>query len=106
VPAHSVTLIVAGEGPVRPVLECVAPNSDGSYTAHFGYQNDSGVAVNVPIGAKNKFHPNPQDRGQPTAFQPGRQRRVFSVTFDGSPLVWALDGRTATASDNPRQACR
>jgi xylan 1,4-beta-xylosidase len=106
VPAHSVTLIVAGEGPVRPVLECVAPNSDGSYTAHFGYQNDSGVAVNVPIGAKNTFHPNPQDRGQPTAFQPGRQRRVFSVTFDGSPLVWALDGRTATASDNPRQACR
>jgi len=96
-------------GPVRPILECVADHGDGTYTAYFGYKNDNDYAVDIPIGERNKFTPTPQDRGQPTTFQPGRTPyypdAAFSIDFDGSPLVWTLYGRTATASDNPAQRC-
>jgi hypothetical protein len=96
-------------GPVRPILECVADHGDGTYAAYFGYKNDNDYAVDIPIGGHNKFTPAPQDRGQPTTFQPGRTpyypNAAFSIDFDGSPLVWTLYGRTATASDNPAQRC-
>ncbi|HSW56198.1 MAG TPA: hypothetical protein VLH59_14025 [Ignavibacteriaceae bacterium] len=86
--------------PVRPVLECVKNNGDGTYTAHFGYKNDNDVSVYIPIGNRNKFTPNPQDRGQTRVFKPGRQIKVYTVNFNGSNLVWTLNGRTSTASAN------
>jgi uncharacterized delta-60 repeat protein len=90
---------------VRPVLECVTKKPNGTYTAYFGYQNDNTVPITIPVGANNKFTPNPQNRGQPTVFQPGRVRNAFSVVFDGNNLVWYLkgpdgQGRTSTASRN------
>ena len=48
--------------PVRPVLECVTNNGDGTYTAFFGYKNENSISVYIPVGSKNKFTPNPQDR--------------------------------------------
>ncbi|NOK61368.1 MAG: hypothetical protein GFH27_549305n137 [Chloroflexi bacterium AL-W] len=94
---------------VRPLLECVQPQQDGSYTAYFGYRNDNHTATDIPIGKHNRFSPEPQERGQPTAFQPGRTAyypdAAFQVVFDGSPLVWTLNGRTVTASNNPAQVC-
>jgi xylan 1,4-beta-xylosidase len=105
-PDNSVTILIAAEKPVRPVLECVANNGDGSYTAFFGYRNDNLIPVSIPVGSRNKFTPSPEDRSQPTTFLPGRQRRVFSVPFDGNNLVWTLDKRTSTASNNPTQTCR
>jgi len=86
--------------PVRPVLECVTNNGDGTYTAYFGYKNDNTVSVYIPAGSKNKFTPTPQDRGQTKVFLPGREYRVFTVNFNGSNLVWTLNGRTSTASSN------
>ncbi len=86
--------------PVRPVLECVRNNGDGTYTAFFGYKNDNTVSVYIPIGNRNKFTPTPQDRGQTRVFQPGRHYKVFTVNFNGSNLVWTLNGRTSTASSN------
>ncbi len=86
--------------PVRPVLECVTNNGDGTYTAYFGYKNDNTVSVYIPAGSKNKFTPTPQDRGQTKVFLPGRNYRVFTVNFNGSNLVWTLNGRTSTASSN------
>ncbi len=97
VPDNSVTVLVVGEKPVKPVMECVSQTASG-YTAFFGYQNENTVPVVLPVGANNRFSPNPQDRGQITLFQPGRQQRAFSVNFDGSKLTWTLDGRTVTAS--------
>jgi hypothetical protein len=90
---------------VRPVLECVTKNKNGTYTARFGYKNENTVAVTIPVGPNNKFTPNPQNRGQPTVFQPGRIQNAFSVVFDGNNLVWTLkgpdgQGRTSTASRN------
>jgi hypothetical protein len=89
--------------PVRPVLECVVDNGNGSYTARFGYKNENLFDVTIPVGAKNKFTPAPENRGQTTTFVPGRQRNTFTVTFDGRPLVWTLNGRTSTASSRSRR---
>ena len=86
--------------PVRPVLECVTNNGDGTYTAFFGYKNENSVSVYIPVGSKNKFTPNPQDRGQTRVLLPGRQIKIYTVNFNGSNLVWTLNGRTSTASAN------
>ncbi|UTW63691.1 DUF11 domain-containing protein [bacterium SCSIO 12741] len=88
---------------ISPVLECVYPDTNGSYTAVFGYNNPNNTVVNLAIGGQNEFVPAPQNQGQPTAFQPGRQWDVFEVNFNGSNLVWKLDGKTATASSSSPQ---
>lgn len=90
---------------VRPMLECVRNNGNGTYTAYFGYLNENPVPVTITVGSNNKFTPNPQNRGQTTVFQPGRIENAFSVVFDGNNLVWYLkgpdgQGRTSTASHN------
>jgi hypothetical protein len=95
---------------VRPILECVANNGDGTYTARFGYLNENASVINIPVGAKNKFTPQPENRGQTTDFQPGRVMVSFEVVFNGSNLVWTLNGpngqtRTATASSGGSKPC-
>lgn len=93
--------------PIHPIVECVTNNGNGTYTAYFGYKNDNATAMTITVGTNNRFTPSPQDRGQPSLFQPGRTpfwpNAAFSVIFDGSNLVWTLTGpdgatRTATAS--------
>ncbi|MBL8154846.1 MAG: DUF11 domain-containing protein, partial [Anaerolineae bacterium] len=97
---------------VFPVLECVAKNTNGTFTAYFGYENKNPVSVTIPVGDDNRFLPHaPQDRGQPSVFGPGRRQFVFKVDFDGKNIVWQLKGpdgkgRTATASSNPTMDCK
>ena len=91
--------------PVKPVLECVTSNTDGTFTARFDYLNENSIPVTIPVGNGNKFTPLPQARGQTTAFQPGRNRATFNVPFDGNNLVWTLRSpngsqHTSTASRN------
>ena len=89
---------------VSPILEFTVDNGDGTYTAHFGYLVRGSEDVSIPAGGSNKFTGggvSVQDQGQPTTFSAGRQVDVFTVVFDGSDLVWTLDGSTATASTNP-----
>lgn len=92
---------------VRPILEGVRTQSDGSYIAYFGYKNENASDVEIPIGDHNKFHPAPQDRGQSTTFTPGRTPyypgHAFAIPFTSGNQVWTLEGpdgkrRTATAS--------
>jgi choice-of-anchor A domain-containing protein/uncharacterized repeat protein (TIGR01451 family) len=87
---------------VRPILECVQDNGDGTYTAHFGYLNENPFEVTVALGDDNMFIGGAPDRDPPTVFQPGRTEywpdAGFSVTFNGDNLVWRLQGRTSTAS--------
>ena len=99
-------------GALRPVLECVAPNASGGYTAHFGYVNEGTTAVTVPVGDRNGVAPGAVDRGQPTSFAPGRTprfpRAAFALDFDGRDLRWTITGpdgrvRTATASASSRR---
>lgn len=82
----------------KPTLQCVRNNGGGSYTAYFGYVNDNGVSIYVPIGSKNKFLLNPIDRGQPKLFLPGTHTNVFSVNFNGKNLTWTLDQASVTAN--------
>jgi len=93
---------------LQPILECVAKGRDERYIAYFGFRNNESAPIELPIGPKNSFDPKPNDRGQPTFFPEGRSapypKAAFSVVFDGEPLVWLLDGRTATASRNA-QSC-
>src|SRR5262249_10860637 len=81
---------------VAPILECVQRNQNGSYTARFGYDNSTGAAITIPIGANNYFTPGNQNRGQATVFQPGRVTNAFTVTFskgkDENLAVWFLRG--------------
>lgn len=86
---------------VKPILECVSENVDGSFTAHFGYDNPNEYVVNVNADNDNSFHPGPVFRtGQPEQFAPGRVVDFFSVLFDGNGLTWTLDGGAVTANRN------
>jgi hypothetical protein len=90
------------EAALRPVLECVLELREDRYVAFFGYANSFDEPVELEVGSNNRFSPGPIDRGQPSIFPVGRSapypEAAFSVIFDGKPLVWFLDGRTATAS--------
>jgi hypothetical protein len=89
VPTTTITT-TAPLGAVSPILECVDEEMDGTYTAHFGYLNSSDRSVTIPTGPDNRFTPPPLDRGQPSSFFFGRQKHVFTVSFDGSSLVWTV----------------
>ena len=86
--------------PVYPAFEGWYQNADGSATILIGYFNSNQTqTVDLPIGELNRFSPGPEDRGQPTRFEPGRSWGVFSVEvpgdFDGQ-LSWTL-----VANENP-----
>ena len=86
---------------VSPVLEGVTNNGNGTWTALWGWYSRNTAPVTIPIGINNRFVPNPQARGQPVVFLPGRHYGQFSTVIT-STLVWVLkgpdgQGRTATA---------
>src|SRR5262249_44413421 len=95
--------VVVTPAMVQPILECVTQNADGTFTASFGYLNQNTVPVTVFNGADNKFFPDPQDRGQPTVFQPGRVQGAFKVQFNGSNLFWKLGLRASVASSKSQR---
>jgi hypothetical protein len=98
---------------LKPILECVSDNGNGTLTGHFGYVNGNPFPVSVKIGNLNKFDSAAAtlNRGQPTVFQPGRTpyypNAAFKVVFPSSEVrVWNLKGKTSTASNNPAQLCK
>ncbi len=86
---------------VIPILECVAENADGTFAAHFGYDNPNPYTVVVDANHDNAFRPGPIFRtGQPEYFVPGRVEDWFAVLFDGNGLTWVLEGHAVTANRN------
>lgn len=86
---------------VIPILECVTENSDGTFAAHFGYENSNPYVVGIDWRHQNTFQPEPIFRtGQPEYFAPGRVEDWFRVLFDGNDLTWSLDGNAVTANQN------
>jgi len=81
---------------IRPLLTCVEDNGDGTFTAHFGYNNRNAYDVDIPIGNRNRLFPGNDDQGQPTHFTPGRHDSVFSVEFVLG-RIWVLDDRVRIA---------
>ncbi len=81
--------------PVWPAFEGWEKNDDGSFNFVFGYMNDNWQEEpNVSIGPENNIQPGPADQGQPTHFQPRRNRFVFRVRvpkdWGDKEMVWTL----------------
>ncbi len=85
---------------ITPAVTCVAANSDGTFTAFFGYSNPNSYPVTIEVGKDNQFTPSPDSQGQTTTFEPGSQTAVFTVASKGDSLVWHLDGKIAEANKN------
>jgi hypothetical protein len=103
-------LIVAtwvGSGPAAaapprstPIFECAfrKPGSTAYVTA-WGYQNTSNKSETYAIGARNRFTPQPSNRGQPVTFAPGRHDNVLTIDWDGrTVLQWKLGSTTVRAT--------
>jgi hypothetical protein len=89
--------------PVRPIAQndgAAEQVANGGCRIFFDYQNDNPNEVDIPVGPRNNLDDpaaiaNPP---QPTHFLVGRVIGAFEFTwYSGLPLVWTLDGRTATA---------
>jgi hypothetical protein len=88
------------ENNITPVYEGWLPRDDGSFDLVFGYFNRAwDEASTIPIGPSNTMEPG-ADRGQPTHFQPRRNRFVFTVhvpaNFGKQEIVWTLTSRGRT----------
>ena len=86
---------------VSPAVEGWETNSDGTFNLLFGYINRNWLEeLDVPVGAGNSISPGPADQGQPTHFQPRRNRFVFKVRvpadFGDQEMVWTLTTRAET----------
>ena len=89
---------------IAPAYEGWEQNDDGSYTLVFGYMNRNWEEViDVPVGPDNTIEPGGPDQGQPTHFEPRRNRFVFRIRvpadFGDRELVWTLtsNGQTERA---------
>ena len=99
----------AQETTVVPTVDCVEYDADTNILrAHFGCINTAATVVTVPFDENNYFDPFPDFRNQPTNFQPGTHRRVFSTIVDlddASEVAWYLFGVPATATNDPSLYC-
>lgn len=85
-----------GNQSVKPTLDCIRKNSDGTYTAILGYNNTGSAPESIPVGTWNKLDPAKANGPLPTVFQPGQKRGVVTVTLThdewmGGPY-WYIDG--------------
>jgi len=90
---------------IEPAYEGWEQNPDGSYNFIFGYHNENWQdELDIPVGENNFFSPGDEDRGQPTHFQPRRNRFTFKVRvpedWGDQELTWTItspNGETRTA---------
>ena len=88
--------------PLQPTVFCVEEVAS-DWIGHFGVINPNDETVNVPVGPLNRFEPAPENREQPTSFEPGTVEDLFTVAYEDSALTWQLDGNVAIASsESPR----
>jgi hypothetical protein len=94
---------------VSPFLSCVSYNaSTNLLTAIFGYVSSNSGTVLLAVGPENFVSPDPQNRGQPTAFSPGANTSAWQTTFDvtqTAQITWTLLGQSVTASNDPSSYC-
>ena len=83
---------------VEPVAECIDSAATG-LKGTFGYVNGNEFEIKLGFGARNKFDPAPEDRGQPASFFPGTNKAAFSALFKDQ-LTWTLGTKTAVANSS------
>src|SRR5438874_692730 len=77
---------------IQPVYEGWEKNSDGTVSMWFGYFNRNwDERLIVPIGPDNNMQPGGPDRGQPTVFQTGDDRRKMFAFKVVLPADWPKD---------------
>ena len=86
---------------VSPAFKGWEENADGSFNMLFGYMNRNWEEEpDVAIGPDNNISPGDADQGQPTHFQPRRNRFVFKVRvpkdWGNKELVWTLTTKGKT----------
>ncbi|MCX8128930.1 MAG: PA14 domain-containing protein [Clostridia bacterium] len=94
--------------PVKPILEYVVLNSDGTCTAFWGWLNINSFSIDVPQ-ADSMFTGTVTDETTipPAVFSSGLQIDKFSTVFSGDTLVWTIknpDGTTLKATANKSAA--
>ena len=78
---------------ITPFLSCIDVNdTTGIITAYFGYESKEADAVQIIVGADNRFVPAPPNRDQPIQFYPGLHERAFRVTYPIGSLLWIFNG--------------
>lgn len=86
-----------GRKNLTPRLECVDQAEDGSFTAFFGVQNDNGITLDIPFGARNRLRAD-RDGVRPESFGPGDHPWAFALGFRaGEQLSYTLAPRHAPA---------
>jgi hypothetical protein len=84
---------------LTPTVNCVWHNTNGSWTAVFGYRNTSSTYdITVPAGILNFMYPGNWNVGQPTYLPRGTVSSKFTATFTGTSESWYLVGKGATAT--------
>lgn len=87
---------------ISPAYEGWEETPDGQRYFLFGYMNRNWVEeIDVAVGPENFFTPGAEDRGQPTHFQPRRNRFTFKVPVpegftETDELVWTLTAHGIT----------
>jgi hypothetical protein len=82
---------------LRPFVECVWNNNNGTVTVSLGYESSNAGTVTVPVGSNNNITPGAQNQGQPTTFAPGRHTNVWAFTM---PLLNYFFGQWHLMSAN------
>ena len=89
---------------IAPAFDGWEENPDGTFNLAFGYYNRNWDEMPyVPVGPDNNLEPGGPDQGQPTVFQPRRNRFVYRIKvpadFGDREIVWTLkvNGKTNTA---------
>ena len=101
--AGSQTILYSRGQNVAPAFEGWEQNPDGTFSLWFGYMNrNMDEKLHIPVGPDNWLEPGDVDGGQPTWFQPRRNRYVFRVVvpadFGDREVVWNVTAHGKTDS--------
>lgn len=101
--AGAQTIIYSRGQNIAPAFEGWEANPDGTFSLWFGYMNrNMEEKLHIPVGPHNRLEPGPLDGGQPTWFNPRRNRYVFPVVvpadFGDQEVVWSVTAHGKTDS--------
>ena len=63
-------------------------DANGIYYVWFGYDNQCGMDIRLPIGEYNHFDPKPNNRGQTELFLMGEHRKVMRLPMQPGVTLW------------------
>ncbi|RSK27230.1 hypothetical protein EJF36_10240 [Bacillus sp. HMF5848] len=90
--------------PLTPFVNKVFKNTDGTFTAYWGYNNENDIVVDAKTSKISGYYFN-ELNAMKDNFQEGRNNNAFQTIFIGNSITWALTGpdgdtRYATAYTN------